>query len=212
MIRWLSICPGGDRLASIAYDRTVRIWDIRSMSKTTVLRMKEAPTVLPSVHFISRNRLFFRWKDDICIWDTTVEKEVARLVGNYGEMNVLGVSEDRSLIVAMYEGNHIVAWDAKAFTLVHDFKGFISCAHDIMAMFSQEPRFSLRLVPGPLDSAIVRAADNWTVGWCPQRELSVLPSGRAWMGYSGNSVNFFVLEGFSDDGRHAVEGRGYNGR
>jgi len=51
---------------------------------------------------------------------------------------------------------------------------------------------------------------NRIVCWCPQRELSVLPSGRAWMGCSGNSVSFFTLEGFLEDRLHVVDERGNN--
>ncbi len=101
----LAVFPDGKRLASAAWDRTVRIWDITTGRELRRIHdLNDQGTVLSVSH--DGTVLFAGWGDRVLVWDTRSGQTVARIAIPGLELYTMAVAPDDRRIAVTGFGDH----------------------------------------------------------------------------------------------------------
>ncbi|MCX6719307.1 MAG: choice-of-anchor D domain-containing protein [Candidatus Taylorbacteria bacterium] len=138
-VRSVSFSPDGSLLASGSYDKTIKLWDVKS--GTNIATLKGHNDAVHSVSFSPDGSLlasgsggyFFSGSVDntVKLWDVKSYKKIATLEGHTDCVESVAFSPDGSLLASGSWDETVKLWDVKSRTNITTLEGYINWVNSV---------------------------------------------------------------------------------
>ena len=121
---WVALTPDGERATSIGYDRTLRVWDLRSGIPSKAIKHPEG-FALPMALSVPNERIVSSGEDGrLQVWDLRLQALQKSIPGPSNSIECVAITTDGRWAISG-SGDHLGRWDLELGQYSEPFRGQI---------------------------------------------------------------------------------------